>query len=68
MAAVGAGDVVVLAQGFADTDGDCFLADVEVGDARHAGAGVEVVGRFLEGANLDHLLIGLEPVFGVQIR
>ena len=61
-----AGDVIVLAQGFAQPYGDRFLADVQVGDARHPRAGVEFVGGLLERPNPDHLLVGIKPVFGVH--
>ena len=66
VAAVRAGDVIVLPQSLADSDGNRLLANVKVGDARHARAGVELVGRLLKRAYFDHLLIGIEPMFSVQ--
>ena len=51
VAAMRAGDVVVAAQRLADADGDGFLADVEVREARHQRARVEIVDLLLEQAN-----------------
>src|SRR5581483_6640691 len=46
--AVRAGDVVVRPKRFADSDGDSFFALVEVRQAGHERAQVEIVGVFLE--------------------
>ncbi len=70
VAAVGAGDEVVAAQGLADPDGHAFLAYIEVGQPRHLRALVQLVHLLLEGANLGHLavhvqvLLELQPWFG----
>ena len=55
MAAVGAGDEVVAMQGLADADRDGLLAHVEVGQARHLRALVQLVHLLLEGPDLRHL-------------
>jgi len=57
VAAVGRGDVVVLPQRLADADRDGLLADVEVGEAGHLRAAVEIVDLLLERADLPHLLV-----------
>ena len=61
MAAVGAGDVIVLAQRFADADGDGFFANVEVGEPRHLGAEIELIDLFFEQPDLEHLAIEVQP-------
>ena len=55
VAAVGAGDEVVAMQGLADADRHGLLADVEVGQARHLRALVQLVHLLLEGPDLRHL-------------
>ena len=58
--AVRAGDVVVVVQRFADADGNRLFTDVEVREARHQRAGVEIVDPLLEQANRHHLPIHRE--------
>src|SRR5271157_3465318 len=65
VAAVGAGDVVVEAEGFADANGNGFFAAVEMGQAGHEGAGVEFVDLIFEQADANHLAIGAEPAIFV---
>ena len=65
--AVGAGDVVIGAKGFARSDGDRFLADIEVGEAGHQGARVKVVHLVFEQANPEHLPIHTNPKVGVGL-
>ena len=57
VATVGAGDVVVGAQRLADADCDRLLADVEVRQARHEGARVQIVDPLLEEADGQHLTV-----------
>src|SRR5712692_6351694 len=59
--AMRAGDVVVLAECLADADGDGFLADVEVREARHLRAAVELVDALFEGTNRRHPAVRVEP-------
>jgi hypothetical protein len=67
--AVRARDEVVPAQGLAHADGHRLLADVEVGQARHLRALVQLVHLLFEGADLSHLakhvevLLKLHPGF-----
>src|SRR5712692_9491158 len=61
VAAVGARDVVVLAQRRAHAHGDGLLSDVEVGEARHPGAAVELVHLFLEQPDRRHPAVHVEP-------
>ena len=63
VAAMGAGDRVVLAEGGADADGDRLLADVGVGGAAHDAFAVQLVRPVLEGANLGHAPEHLEHLF-----
>jgi len=65
VAAVRARDEVVAAQRLAHADGHAFLADVEVGEARHLRALVQLVHLLLEGANLRHLAVKVEVLLEV---
>src|SRR5580704_7125831 len=62
MAAMGAGDVVVDVQGFADADGDGLLAAVEMCEAGHERARVEFVHLLFKQADAHHLAIGAQPL------
>src|SRR5262249_52944517 len=63
VAAMRAGDVVVFPERAADTDRDRLLADVEMSEARHQRAGVEIVDALLEQSNRNHLPVHLdEPI------
>ena len=64
--AVGAGDVVVPAQGFADADGDGLLADVQVRQPGHFRRDVQLVDLLFEEADLQHLLVQVQPVLDVK--
>ena len=66
VAAVGAGDVIVLAQRFADTDGNRFFADVEMREPGHLGAEIKLVDLFFEQPNLQHLAVEAEPALVVS--
>jgi hypothetical protein len=66
VAAVRAGNVVVALQRLADSDGDGFFANVEVGQSRHLGRNVKFVYILLEQPDLDHLLVRLEPFLQVN--
>ena len=66
MAAMGAGDVVVAAERLADADGDRFLTDIQVGEAGHQGAGIEVVHPLFEQANRQHLAIHAHELSGLD--
>jgi hypothetical protein len=57
VAAVRARDVVVLPERLAHPDGNGLLADVEMRQARHQRARVQVVDALLEQANRHHLAI-----------
>jgi len=61
VAAMRARDVVVLPKCGADADCNCFLADVEVGEARHLRASVELVHLLLEEPNRRHPTVQVEP-------
>ena len=66
VAAVGAGDVIVLAQRFANADRDGFLADIEMRETRHLGAEIKLVDLFFEEPDLQHLAVELEPALVVS--
>src|SRR5712691_633562 len=59
--AMRAGDVVVLAERHTDADGDGFLADVEMREARHLRTAVELVDALFEGTNRRHPAVRVEP-------
>ena len=61
-----AGDVVVAAERLADADGDGFLADVKVRQARHHRARVQIVHLLLEGADLGHLAVHVEVLLDIH--
>ena len=61
-------DVVVTAQRRAHPDRHRFLADVEMGQARHLRALVELVHLLLECANLRHLAIHMEVLLELHPR
>src|SRR5689334_21856498 len=63
VAAVGAGDVVVGAERFANSHGHGFFAFVEMSEAGHKGAQVEIVGVLLEFADGIHAAIHAQPLF-----
>ena len=60
VAAVGAGQRVVRAQGGGDADGDGLLADAGVRRADDAAFGEELLHRLLETADEQHVAIGFE--------
>jgi hypothetical protein len=60
--------MALAAQGLADADRDALLTDVEVGQARHLRALVELVHLLLEGANLRHLAVHVEVLLQLQPR
>ena len=62
VAAMRAGDVIVLAQRLANTDRHGFLADIEMRETRHDGARVKVIDLLFEQANGHHLAIGVQPL------
>ena len=66
MAAVRARDVVVRSQRLADADGDRFLADVQVREAGHQRARVEIVDPFLEQADGHHLAVHAQGRSGLD--
>src|SRR3989454_4796172 len=68
VSAMRARDEVVAAQRLADADGDGLLADVEVGEAWHLRALVELVHLLLEGADLRHLAVHVEVLLEVHPR
>ena len=61
MAAVGAGDVIIAPQRFADADGHGFLADIEMGETgiwRRDRAGLPA----LQKADLQHLPVEMQSL------
>ena len=66
VAPVGAGDVIVPVEGLADADSHGLFAAVEMGQTGHFCAQIEFIRRVLEGANFIHLLVDVEPLFGVH--
>ena len=64
--AVRAGDVVVVPQRLADADGDGFFADIQVREARHQRAGVQIVHLLLEQANHQHLPVHVERLLELR--
>src|SRR6185503_531400 len=66
VAAMRARDVVVPAQCLADTDCHRFLTDVQVCEAGHQGAGIQVVRAFLEQPYRHHLAIHAYELFGLD--
>ena len=67
VAAVGAGDVIVLPQCFAHADGNRFFADIEMGESGHLGAEVELVDLFFEQADFQHLAVEVKPALVVKL-
>src|SRR5262250_420254 len=60
MSAMGAGYVVLPTQCLTDADGDRLLPHVQVGQARHQGARVQIVDLILEQTYRNHLPVHLE--------
>ena len=54
-------------QRLADADGDGLFAGIHMGQARHLGRQVQLVGVVLEGADADHLAVHPQIVFGVGL-
>jgi len=65
---MGARDEVVPVEGLADADGHGLLPDVEVGQARHLRALVQLVHLLLEGADLRHLAVHVEVLLQLHPR
>src|SRR5215475_4405376 len=63
-----AGDEVVALERFTDADRNGFLTDVEMGQARHLGALVELVHLFFEGADLRHLPVHVQVLLEIHPR
>src|SRR5208282_1354697 len=63
VATVSAGDVVVNAQGFADSDSNGFFTAVQVCQSWHERTRVDFVHLLLKQANAHHLAVGVEPLF-----
>src|SRR4051812_43022297 len=61
-------DPVVLAQCAADADGDRLLTDVQMREAGHLRAAVQIVRLLLEEADLRHPPVHLERELGVDLR
>jgi hypothetical protein len=68
VAAVRAGDEVVALERLADPHRDRFLPDIEMGQAGHLRALVELVHLLLEGADLGHLAVHVEVLLQVHPR
>src|SRR5688572_13422655 len=68
MAAVRAGDVVVRAKRLADADGNRFLADVEVRQARHQRARIEIVDALLEQPDGNHLPVQADQLLLADVE
>src|SRR3990172_9497108 len=68
VSAMRAGDVVVAAQGFTHANGHRLLPDVQMRQPRHLRGSVKLVDLLFELADFRHLLIGVQPVFGVFRR
>src|SRR6185295_6210930 len=66
VAAVRAGDVIVPLERLADPDRDRLLADVEMGQARHLRALVELVHLLLESPDLGHLAVHVQVLLQVH--
>src|SRR5712691_7435185 len=66
--AVRGGDPVVAPQRRADADRDRLLADVEVGEARHLRAAVELVRMLLEQADERHAPVHTQRELGADLR
>ena len=67
MSAMRAGDVIVAAQRFANAHGDGFLTDIQVSEAGHERAGVEIVDLLLEEADHDHAPVHAEKQLRLSI-
>src|SRR5262249_27748337 len=68
VAPVRAGDVVLARQRFADADGHGFLADIEMSEAGHQRARIEIVDALLEQANRHHLAMHPNEEIGADVR
>src|ERR1700692_2474950 len=60
---MGAGDVVVDAQRFADSYRNSLFAAIQVSQAGHESSGVNLVHLLFKQSDTDHLSIGVEPLF-----
>src|SRR5262252_4225292 len=68
MAAMGAGDVVAVAEVHAHADRRGFLAGVEVNEARDVAGGKFLLHPVLEGANGAHVAIGADQLVAAQLH
>ena len=64
VAAVRAGDVIFLPERVANAHGDGFFADIKMRQARHNGAGIQVVDLLFKQPDRHHPAIGPQPLFG----
>ena len=63
MAAMCAGDVVITAEGLAHSHGNSLLTNIEVSKPRHFASGVELIDVLFKHADLEHLLVHMQPLF-----
>ena len=63
MVAVGGDDLVALLEGHLHADDDGLLADIEMAEAADEAHAVELAGLFLEAADQQHVLVGVEFLF-----
>src|SRR3989304_4005358 len=63
---MGARDIVVTPQRLAYPNCDCFLPNVKMGQPGHECFGVEFIDFLFELADLDHLLVHMEPLFNIR--
>src|SRR5580704_5766012 len=65
---MGAGDVVVVAQGFANAYRDSLFSYIQVRQSRHQRSRIELIDLFFEQANHLHAAVHLQPLFGGDCR
>jgi hypothetical protein len=66
MTAVGAGDVIVGLQSFADAYRNRLFPAVEMSQTGHTSCFIQVVDSFFEIANFQHLFVDVQPLLDID--
>jgi hypothetical protein len=67
MATMGARDIIIPTQRFANTDCNRLLADIKMSEPWHLGAEIELIHLFLEEPDLQHLAVEVEPALVAKL-
>src|SRR6185503_13309291 len=68
MTAMGTGNVIFFIECFTDPDSNCLFTNIQMCQAGHLRALIQLVDLLLECANLEHLLVHLQPLLAIYIR